>query len=216
MKSLDNINPSTVNFLPIKENLNGELHKEPYAECSFCEKLFKITSVHQNLINKLNNKTYCNFCIRHGYQTKAKKNILILTFRGIIGHYYYHCYKKNKSMWVSEIKDYIDAHIEVGMESPFFNYDTETFLWFVDFSRIGNSAKKINKEIAVMGVVSNMISTFDIKHNTNNFYSKYVDAINLFYSRRKRPVGKKILNPTLDNCNIDKIKNFTSKDLNRY
>ncbi len=222
MKSLDNINPSTVNFFPIEENLNGELYKEPYVECSFCEKLFKITTDHRNLSDQLSSKVYCNFCIRHGYQTKAKKNILMLTFRGIVGHYYYYHYKKNKSLWVSEIKDYIDAHVRAGMESPFFNYDPETLLWFVDFSRIGMSAKKVNKDIAVLAVVSNIISTFDIENNvnckSNKVYEKYVDAINLFYSHRKRPPGKKILNPTLGrvsrkNYNIDKVKNFISKDL---
>jgi hypothetical protein len=228
MKSLDNINPSTVNFLPIKENLNGELYKEPYVECSFCEKLFKITSGHQNIINKLSDKVYCAFCIRHSHQTKAQKDILILTFRSVIGHYYYCHYKKDKFMWLSEIKDCIDNHIEAGMSNPFFNYDDETFLWFVDFNRVGKSAKKINKGV-VIEVVSKIVSTFNIEknmgcNNRNKFFSKYIDAINLFYSHRKRPHDRNILNPTLSNMavresatkldyNIDKIKNFTSKDL---
>ena len=228
MKTLNDINPSTVNFLPIKENLNGELCKEPYVECCFCEKLFKITPDHQNIINKLGDKVYCPFCIRHSHQTKAQKDILILTFRSVIGHYYYCHYKKDKFMWLSEIKDCIANHIEAGMSNPFFNYDDETFLWFIDFNRVGKSTKKINKDV-VIEVVSKIVSTFNIERNMGHkskdkFHSKYIDAINLFYSHRKRPHDRKILNPTLSNLpvreqstklnyNIDKIKNFTLKDL---
>ena len=216
-------------FLPIKENLNGELYRDPYVECCFCEKLFKITPDHQDIISNLGDKVYCPFCIRHGHQTKAQKDILILTFRSVIGHYYYCHYKKDKFMWLSEIKDCIDNHVEAGMGNPFFNYDDETFLWFVDFNRVGKSAKKISKSV-VIEVVSKIVSAFNIEKNVGckargKFYSKYIDAINVFYSHRKRPHDKKILNPTLSNvavknesatkldCNIDKIKNFTSKDL---
>ena len=132
-------------------------------------------------------------------------------------------------MWLSEIKDCIDNHIKAGMSNPFFNYDDETLLWFVDFNRVGKSAKKINKGV-VIEVVSKIVSTFNIEKNmgckNNKFYSKYIDAINLFYSHRKRPHNRKILNPTLLSnmagqeqsstkldYNIDKIKNFTLKDL---
>ena len=97
------------------------------------------------------------------------------------------------------------------------------------FNRVGKSAKKISKGV-VIEVVSKIVSAFNIEKNVGckargKFYSKYIDAINLFYSHRKRPHNKKILNPTLPdatgreqssvklNYNIDKIKNFTSKDL---
>jgi len=84
--------PAIVDIIlqPIKESLNGELSKDFYYECAFCQKTVKPTSDFHFIYETLTGDYFhCPFCIRHDYHTKNNKHILTLSFRAIIGYYYY-------------------------------------------------------------------------------------------------------------------------------
>lgn len=213
----------------IQQSPSGELSDKIFRKCEFCEKFCEIFSSQSFLLQKLAEPEhfYCSFCLRHNFHTKINKNILILSFRSIFGYFYYQNYlnpqEKNK-FWLSEIEDFILSHEDAGLINPLFSYDPETMLWFIDFSRVGDSKKKIPIEEILKTIISILVS-FNLSHtiigvNMSLFYQKYKDAIELFYNKRKRPEGKRLLIPTLSGCIIeprifsfDKTKNFIFKNL---
>ena len=98
-------------------------------------------------------------------------------------------------------------------------------LWFVNFSRIGNSKRKVPVEEVLKTVVS-MLASFNLSETTQGIsmsalYLKYKDAIDGFYRKRFRPADRRMLIPTFANtgmvetkaCELDKMRNFTSDDL---
>jgi len=130
---------------------------------------------------------------------------LILSYRAIIGHLYHKNYLKTPNggvkMWVNQIRDQIDKHERVGLRSPVFSYDPETYLWFVDFTRIGKDNHKAPCE-EVMDTAMTMLRCFDLDNiygqwAFNNVWSRYEKAIKIFYQQRKRPKSKRMLIPTL-------------------
>ena len=147
----------------------------------------------------------------------------MLSFRGVIGYLYHRKYIK-KDLWYSELADFIDSHAEVGLENPVFNYDPETYLWFIDFSKVGISRRKI-KVKDVMKTIINIMACFNLyDHISQNemvdFYNKYKEAVDKFATERYRPEGKPILIPSLtgiyqldkDKISIEDIKAFTAAD----
>ena len=186
-------------------------------KCSFCEKEAIIHPGNQGILDKLcqNNRFFCNFCLRNNYHTKDNRNILMLTFRSIIGYFYYEFYQfpKQTLMYLSEIQDYIDLHKEIGLLNPVFNYDPESCVWFIDFRRVGETKKKINiKE--VYSTIVDILASFNLISNVkgiqvSKMYAKYQEAIKDFYEKRYRPDGKKICIPTLKGCGFVEWGNST-------
>lgn len=172
--------------------------------CDFCQKEL----IYQNPFIKYfesNDNTFCPFCIRSGYHTKIRRNILIISFRSIISYYYNWNYcQKTPTIYISQIKDAINQHAEVGLRHPAFNYDPETYLWFIDFAKIGTKKKQIPIETVLKNIIE-IISCFNPYQylkgfKSNAFYSKYAEAINEFYHKRYRPEGKRLCLPTLIGC----------------
>jgi hypothetical protein len=195
-----------VEIIPVEENLNGDLSKEIYYECDFCNKRIPLHPFVRNFCEKLSGDNYyCNFCLRHGFHTKNNRNVLIFTFRTIIGHYYQELYvnpiPSSKKMYFKEIQAYIDSHVKAGLLNPTLAYDSETYLWYADFSRIGKGNKKL-KLNDMLKTVINILACFNLKSNipsisVHTLYDKYKDAMYKFYTARYRPADRIILAPTL-------------------
>lgn len=203
---------------------NGELSECIYRTCNFCEKQTEIFPLNKKVNQRLTggNQFYCNFCLRHDHHTKNSHNILIMSFRSILGYYFqnhYCCYKK---MWLSEIKDYEMSHSQAGLQNPVFSYDPETMLWFVNFAKIGMSKKKIKVE-EVLKTILNILICFNLplevpELHFSRFYSKYKDAVMNFHTKRYRPENRKMLIPTFINCgiftkNLDETRFFSRKTI---
>jgi hypothetical protein len=220
-----------VTLEPIKESLNGELSKDFYYECAFCQKTVKPVSGFHTIYETLTGDYFhCPFCIRHGYHTRNNKHILIMSFRAVIGYYYYAHYLSSydTKIWLTEIKEIIESHIQTGLLNPLFTYDPESLLWFVDFSKVGRGKKKIPIS-DILKTISNILVCFNLcKYEPNckpqALYQKYEEAILKWYQNRTRPEGKRFLIPTLIGCGIyssthansfsvEDTKNFVLRDL---
>lgn len=187
-----------------------------YATCSFCEKTTILT---KNILefNKSvsEGQMFCPVCLRNNmYRTRISRNTLMLTYRGIIG-YYYHCFHlagKHPSMWINDIHGYIELHQKFGQQNPLFKYDPETFIWFVDFSRIGTGKRKVPVE-HVLETIIQQIAAFNLydvikESSPVNLYNKYKEAVIEFLHHRRRPPNSKLLSPTLYGCGIPHDNNL--------
>lgn len=207
---------------------SDELAEEYLRRCSFCEKYFRVSSVNSEIINKLSGikNIYCSFCLRNDFNNKKDNEILILSFRCIFAYFYFFNYLnslQNEKMWISEIHDIINRHQIIGEQNPLFAYDAETMLWFINFSKIGkNKASLDDVNKTVLDILQSMNLEKNIPgFNLTSFYQKYNSAVELFYKKKHRPKGKKMLIPTLLNTGIiesknytfEKMKNFTLNDL---
>jgi hypothetical protein len=208
----------------IQEDLKGELSEDFFQKCSFCEKTVELVPFNRKIIEKFNDTKnfYCPFCIRNNFYTKNRYNVLCFSFRGIIGYFYYFLYHNNK-IWFSEIEDYIDSHVQTGLLNPLFVYDQENLIWFVDFSKIGKTKRKVLLE-EVNKTIINILVCFNLHDNIPLInmvilYNKFQLAFLNFYEKRKRPEKKRILIPTLSGCIegkkefFEKCRNFTKKDM---
>lgn len=196
---------------------NGKLAETVYHECNFCHKTVGLHALNREICDKLSgNFFFCPFCLRHGLNTKNNKDFLVLSFRAIIGYFYYSLYLHKlriggSVMRFAEIQDYIDSHVEVGLQNPLFSYDPETMLWFVDFSKVGRGNKKVPIK-DIQKTVLNIIACFNLKihfphTDIHPMVEKYQEAIDKFYSHRYRPEGVRFLIPTLQGIGGD-TKNF--------
>jgi hypothetical protein len=193
---------------PVKGN---ELAERIMRTCNFCTKLVETQKINEKLSGS--KAFYCTFCLRHNY-TINSKNILPFSFRSIIGYYYQEFYIEQRKMWLSEIEDYVQEHKCVGLLNPLFNYDDESMIWFVDFSRVGNTSKKIKLD-EVLETITNILACFNMTAKLpdarlDKFYSKFKTALVTYYKQRHKP---DLLVPTLQDClvrekNLEKTKNF--------
>lgn len=186
-----------------------------YKICGFCGKDTLLNSRVMKLLQPFSkNKFYCGFCIRNDFNTKKNKDILIMSMRGIINYLYSNCYLiKEHTLYVSEIQDMINDHISCGLINPAFNYDPESYCWFLDFRKIGNQKITLNE---VLDTCHDIVSCFNLYDNLKEFkghklLGKFDEAIIDFYKRRYRPEGKKILVPTLIGC-ITEIASAVKKE----
>lgn len=192
--------------IEIKQSDNIEMDAQVYKKCNFCERESLVLSdVYSDKLCPPD-KFYCRFCLRHGYYRRYNVHFLPLTFRSVFGYYFWHLYygAQRPYMWLSEIKDYIKLHEEVGLKNPLFNYDPETYMWFVDFRRVGTGKKKLPVE-EVSKTILEILALFNLHVHVKGismfgFYQKYALAVDEFYQKRSRPEGKKILSPTFKNC----------------
>lgn len=189
-------------------NTHGEIEGEseiPYRRCNYCLKETTLRPAAVSLISRLSgpNKFFCTFCLRHKFNTKNIRNTLVLSFRGIIGYYYYAFYALPKVpvLYLNQLRDFIDLHVEIGKQNPLFVYDEESYLWYIDFSRIGKVKGQLPIE-EVLKTIGEIIMSFglfdyikDVKPHV--LYQKYEEAVQLFYHQRKRPEAAPILSPTL-------------------
>jgi len=129
-----------------------------------------------------------------------------MSYRAIIAHYYYRHYlpqnaQKRRKLWMNEIVRYIDQHRKIGLQSPVFSYDPTTFLWFLDFNRIGKDPRKAPfSEVRDMAKLLLMVFDLDEqygKHVYEDVWEKFGKALKLFYEKRKRPQDRPMLIPTL-------------------
>lgn len=184
--------------------LEGEFSDTPVYECNFCQKMFPIPSAQQRFYSDFSEEMYCTFCLRNGFDTKGNRHVLGLSFRSIFGHYYHVFYKNKRKMWFSEIDDYIHSHIEIGLQNPLFLYDSESYLWFVDFLKVGQGKRKIPVE-EVLTTIDNILNCFNLSEKIPGIqmavlFEKYKDAILKFHTQRKRPSDRRLLVPTLTGC----------------
>lgn len=172
--------------------------------CYFCNSIVEMSSSRFEACKNLGKgRFHCPFCIRHNLHHNDNKNFLILNMKGIIGYYYY-CLYASRTLWLSQIIQYIEEHKQIGLANPTFIYDDDKFTWYVDFNRIGKTKHKMLVS-EVYRTVADLIDAFDLKthiplFNVNMLYEKYQKAIELFYEQRQRPADRKILSPTIKEC----------------
>lgn len=165
--------------------------------CCFCDKIFVSDGRFPCLEGQ---QTYCVFCFRHGFNFRSNRNVLIMSYRAILAHYYYHGYLGG-NVSHSAIRWLIEEQEKVGLRNPVFTYDPETFLWFVDFNRIGNTSKKVPLG-RVLEDANLMLKTLDLNewvpgNPYEKTWKKYEEAIKGYYHKRQRPKNRRMLIPTL-------------------
>lgn len=220
---------SQVRLKLIPATLSGELSEKIFRKCCFCEKTCESGKPQSQLLDSLSGpgNFYCSFCLRHSLNNKGNRDVLILSFRSIIGYFYFQNYlqiSNGKKLWISQIEDHITAHYQAGIVNPLFLYDPETMLWFVNFARVGSGKKKIPLE-EIMKTIMNILSTFNLETisglNIDLLHLKYKESISQFYHKRFRPADRLMLIPTLANtgvvepltCSLNKMRNFVFDDL---
>jgi hypothetical protein len=215
MPTTTTINAQDVKLEQRQEDLKGELSDRIHQQCCFCEKTLGLYPPQRRLCERLSGDSfYCVFCLRHGFNTKANRHVLVMSFRAIAGYYYYEKYQyaNHRQLWVSEIEDYLDAHEAVGLQNPVFSYDPESMLWFVDFNKVGRGRRKIRIH-DVLKTVVNILACFNLPEHVTTLkmpklYQKYSEAIEKFYTQRYRPDDRRLLIPTLQNCGVWESKKY--------
>lgn len=195
----------TVELTKIEGN-EESLSNTYYQICNFCDKSIKVTPVNESAIKRLSSKAaYCSFCLRNNYHFRSSQNVLMMSYRGILGFYYYRFYfAEPRTMWVNQLQTMIDKQALVGLQHPAFNYDPTTFLWFIDFNKVGNNSTKATFD-SVLNTVKSMFDLLDVDHNckryfiqpSNALWEKFSKALMLFYQQRKRPKDRRMLIPTM-------------------
>lgn len=219
MSEAETIDMQSVVLTPREEGgTNNELAEKIHFQCSFCGKQVGIYPMERALCEKLSGeKFYCTFCLRNNHHTKINKHILILSFRSVISYYYHAKYltASNRKLWISEIADYIDSHWDAGLLNPAFLYDPSSFLWFIDFSKVGKDGRRM-RLCEVLKTVANMLACFNLRQHIpeikmGKYFYKFDEAITKFYKNRYRPADKRMLIPTLNNCGVFEptTKSFT-------
>lgn len=213
-----------VEVTKVDADTDNELTDTFYRVCVFCNKLVRINPNNfKSCIKMSGGKFYCPFCLRNNFHHRSSRNVLILSYRAIIAYYYHRLYPEK--MYCYQITDYIEQHEKIGLDNPVISYDPQTFLWFVDFNRIGEDRWKAPfKE--VMATLKSMFDCFDLKQWCGEYacedtWEKFEKATTLYYEKRKRPKDKKILIPTMSGS-IKKEKDefweatreFTKRNMN--
>lgn len=218
------ISTNKISLAPVGNPASGDLAEKIYYQCAYCEKLVGMNPFTRDICEKLSggDEFYCSFCIRNGFNTRRTKHILTLSFRAILGYYYYElfAYSAIRKMWFSEIEDFLRYHIWTGGQNPIFTYDYDTMLWFVDFSKVGRSRRKI-KVTEIIKTITNILACFNLrttvpKCEMHEVYRKYAEAVMKFYTQRYRPEGRPMLIPTLQGCGDIEVNKRYNIDTTRY
>ena len=217
---------SQVKLTPLEVLPNGDLCEKFYQRCSFCEKNCFLPAFVRPLYNKLSNETFfCDFCLRNNFHTRNNRNVFILTFRSIIGQFYQQNYTLPQfgriRLYLADIEDYLESHMQTGLLNPLFFYDPDSMLWFIDFSKVGSSKKKIEFQ-EICRTIKNILVCFNLSETLPNigmvnFYNKYLEALTLFYQKRSR--ATRIYSPSLttgssyETKSGEQAKNFTRREM---
>ena len=191
--------------------------------CSFCGKLVALDVDHRKMCERVSGeKFFCPSCLRHGFDTRANRDVLVLTFRGVIGYIYYaHYCSTDGELTLAELRDKIWAHQHAGLRNPVFSYDPETYLWFVNFAKVGVGRKKIDLD-DVLTTVADMAVSFEFNEvPTGEIVPRFEKAIRKFYEQRFRPPDQRMLCPTFsgiandlpEGCTMDMTRSFTPAQL---
>ena len=226
---VEKISIRNVKIVSLPQIESGELSEIVQQSCEFCQKEVAVYAEQQDLFRRLSGhgRFFCTFCLRNGLHSKNSRNVLILSFRSIIGFLYHEWYAvPARKLCLSELEDFIRDHVEAGMRNPCFRYDPDTFLWFIDFNRVGQTNRKIRIE-DVIRTVADILTCFNLWETApglqiHAFFNKYREAILNFYSKRYRPDGRRMLIPTFTNCGsvttikqnvLEKSRDFTRRYL---
>lgn len=201
-------------------DLDGDLedHARLYGTCLFCDKYTIFPKQTMEAAARIagpdkdgNRRLFCNFCLRNEfYKKRHQQNTLVMSYRGIIGYYYYcfHAFAKQGQgqMWLTDLQGMIELHVKIGVQNPLFRYDPETLCWFVDFSKIGTHKRQMPLSY-VLDTASACLSAFSMYEHCPGVspagvFNKFKEAMVDFQHHRRRPPGKRILVPTLSGCGI--------------
>ena len=207
MAKTDKIHVPNLRIVPKKEpELHGQLAEKTYSICELCEKRVGLYEMERSLCDKLtkDGHFYCTFCLRNHFDTRNNRDILIMSFRGILGYYYEYLYRDKGELSYSQIQDFVRYHKAAGLQNPIFYYDDESMLWFVDFARVGRGKKKMQMTDILKTTLS-ILSSFNLCQvvpdvNMHKMYDKYKEAIEKFAANRYRPDDRWLLIPTLHGC----------------
>ena len=185
--------------------------------CFFCHKLVK--SDHESfktMHNMTGNRFYCPFCIRNNFHHRSNRNILAISYRGIFGFYYYGMYLNQRKLWWSEINSMIENHIKIGTSNPVFIYDPETFMWFIDFNKIGSKKRKLPyhfvKKTAKLILESFHMSEITKYHQIEKrMWQKFEKSLDIYHEKRQRPKNRKFLIPTFSQIMAKERQKFFEK-----
>jgi hypothetical protein len=133
--------------------------------CGFCQKV--VILAEDDILKTqttLQGTYFCPFCFRHDFHTRPE-DILIISYRGVIGYYYWTLYlaalpNTERTLTVARIKAMIDQHIKVGLRNPAFSYSDDTFQWFLDFNKIGKTKVPIRQ---VIQTTEEILACFHLK-----------------------------------------------------
>lgn len=203
-----------VNITKIKVQNTDELSDNIYRICCFCDKSIKLNLNNLGSCQRLSgSKFYCSFCLRHNHHHRPSRHILPISFRGIIGYYYYQHYLPDPSkLYYSQIDNFIKNHKRIGLQNPVFHYDDSNFMWYLNFNSIGNHKNKA-PYVEIKRTIGSMLNCFKINLVISQFaqdavLKKFEKAIDLFYQQRKRPKNKKTLIPTLEGICLSDENDF--------
>ncbi len=214
-----------VQITKLEANAGKELSNNFFRVCTFCDKIVRVnTDNFQSCIRLGGNKFYCPFCIRNNFHHRSNRNVLIVSYRAILGYYYQKLYDQNpRKLCFSQLEQCIEQHALIGLQNPVFSYDPYTFLWFVNFNNIGVDNRKAPiKE--VQNIITQMYSVFNIEKHVNKNASvamleKFEKALVVFYKNRKRPKDRRMLIPTFFGMIkeseefFEETRNFVKKSL---
>jgi hypothetical protein len=196
------MNTQDVEITQVDIDTEKELSSSFYHSCFFCDKLVSVRPQNFKSCVRLSGKKFhCAFCLRNNHNYRSNRNVLILSYRGIIGYYYRMLYlTKPHKLWFNQIENLIEKHQKIGLQNPVFSYDPSTFLWFIDFNKIGSEKRKAPFD-DVQKNVKLMFDVFDIEtHIEKNVAEAMLDrfdkALTFFYEKRKRPKDRRMLIPT--------------------
>lgn len=194
-----------VNVEKIEPQNNQELADNFYRNCDFCDKIVRVNPCNFDSCQKLSgNNFFCPSCLRHNHHHRSSRNILPISYRAIIGYYYYSFYSSKPSkMYFSQIEIFIDKHQNFGLQNPVFTYDPFLFMWYINFNLVGVDSRKA-PYAEVKETIMGMLDAFELKkhmgdHARTGMLNRFQKAVDLFYEKRKRPKDRKMLIPTLVN-----------------
>ena len=186
-----------------------------YRNCAFCNKSVLITNKTLFYWNNQEDEFYCINCFRSDFN--ANKNILILSFRALFGYLYYQHYVAEIKPLISlaEISKLITAHATIGLQNPFFHYEQESFLWFVDFTKLDQNKKNLD---LILPTVKQILEEVPLDKWTKNLKkckleAKFYKAIEDFYVKRQR---QEVLIPSLYAVCDDQPNGFTFAETKKF
>lgn len=186
----------------IPNTSKNEISETHYRMCNFCDKTIRISGDNMNVCVRMSGKKfYCPFCIRNNFHHRTSKHVLIMSYRAIFAYYYYRLYNySSRELYYSQLEKIIDRHCQIGLLNPVLSYDPSTFLWFVDFGKVGSDATKASLH-EVKATAAKVLASTEIKKHVSSFaeesiWEKFDKAITNFYKNRQRPKDRKMLIPT--------------------
>lgn len=195
-----------IRLIPVRPRLADSV----LATCGFCNRKAQIKpDEFQRNANLAHSRYHCTFCLRQRHHHRDARNILPLNFLGIVGYYYHVLYDSTpRTLWLSQIAEYIRKHEQIGLSNPAFSYDRESGMWFINFNRVGRGKNETPLQ-EILETVRKIVICFDLvahvpQVNLEHLLQRYADAVKLYYSQRQKPDN--ILSPAM---NSDKPVNLS-------